>query len=368
MYRWSACPGSVRVSKGMPNTSSKYAEEGTEAHEYAAAALSTTKLPVMGSVPEDMMEAVNLYAQYVLGLLQAVKPGELHVVDFKYGAGIAVEVTGNPQLRYYGLGTLLTVPVSDTPLLLVEHRFDLSSVYPGCFGTADAVVVGAGRPSKVVLHIVQPRCNHPDGPVRREELPALDMLDFRADLISFAQATEAPDAPLSAGDHCRFCPGAAVCPELQAQANQAATIQFSAPSFNTGGIKPYDPEALRKALDSREVIKAWLKALDEFAYAEAEAGRTPPGYKLVAKRAVRKWKSEGDVLETLQDLGIKPEVLFAPRELKSPAQLETVVDKKVLAPFIVAESSGHTLAPESDKRPAIKPSAADDFSPALPSN
>ena len=36
MYRWATCPGSVRLSKGIPNRSSKYAQEGTDAHEWAA--------------------------------------------------------------------------------------------------------------------------------------------------------------------------------------------------------------------------------------------------------------------------------------------------------------------------------------------
>ena len=32
-YRWIACPGSIRLSAGIPDTSSVFAEEGTAAHE-----------------------------------------------------------------------------------------------------------------------------------------------------------------------------------------------------------------------------------------------------------------------------------------------------------------------------------------------
>lgn len=33
--RWMACPGSVRLSAGLPDESSPFAEEGTKAHELA---------------------------------------------------------------------------------------------------------------------------------------------------------------------------------------------------------------------------------------------------------------------------------------------------------------------------------------------
>jgi len=33
--RWIACPGSIRMSKGITRTTSKYAEEGIAAHELA---------------------------------------------------------------------------------------------------------------------------------------------------------------------------------------------------------------------------------------------------------------------------------------------------------------------------------------------
>lgn len=358
MYRWSACPGSVRLSAGMPNTSSAYAQEGTDAHEKAADLLKGVPLP--GCDPE-MREAIDVYVNAVKDHcvpgatllvehrfdLSAVFPGcfgtcdavvynphnrVLYVFDYKHGAGIPVEVKANPQLRYYALGALVTLP-------------DF-------------------KPRKAVMVIVQPRCNHPDGPIREDEIDALDLLDFRADLVAYAKETERADAPLNPGDHCRFCPGAAVCPALHAKAQTVAKLEFSPATA-------YDPAALRTALDSREVVKAWLKALDEFAYHEAEAGRCPPGYKLVAKRATRKHKNEADSVEYLQDAGFAPSQIYE-RSLKSPAQIEALFPEKGvpegLAVLFESVSSGHTLVPNSDKRPAVKPNAADEFTAVPKSN
>lgn len=356
MYRWSACPASVRFTKDMPNTSSKYAEEGTMAHAFAAEWLESGKEPTFPS--EDMLDAVKVYIDWVAE-------------------------NYHPELG---------------DVLLIEHRFDLSVVYPGCFGTADCVIWqprnkclisgdykhGAGMPvdvignpqpdfyalgalmtcgfpaTTIVKAIIQPRCYHADGPIRTETMDALDLLDFRADLIKFAKETENENAVFVAGDHCHFCPGAGVCPRLQQTALEAAQIEFS-PAV------AYDPDRLKIALDSRDAVKAWLKAVDEFAYAEAEAGRTPPGYKLVAKRASRQWRSEADVAKYLQDSGFTASQIYE-RKLKSPAQVEKLYPKKKDVPdslgaLIESVSSGHTLVPESDKRAPTKSNAADDFLP-----
>ena len=364
MYRWSACPGSVReAAKAPPKIASQYAEDGSDAHAYAALCLVAGTSPdptELGktlkfgdrifTVDQEMVDAVGVYVEHIYSTredgdidlfeqrfdLSAVHPGcfgtadfvrwrqregLLVVADYKHGAGIPVRVENNPQLQYYGLGALL------------------ASGYPA---------------RRVRLEIIQPRCEHPDGAIRAWEIDAIDLLDFRHDLKVYAQATEDPKAPLNPGDHCRFCPAAAMCPALHARALEMAKLEFK-PQLS------YDPAVLRAALDSREPLKAWLKALDEFAYAEAEQGRTPPGYKLVAKRATRSWRDEGEITVKLQEDGFKDDVIFAPRSLKSPAQMEKVVKADLLEPYIAKESSGHALVPESDKRPAVQIGAQYDF-------
>jgi len=79
-----------------------------------------------------------------------------------------------------------------------------------------------------------------------------------------------------------------------------------------------------------------------------------PGYKLVAKRAVRQWVDEYAALGALLNTGA-----FASHELtelKSPAQVEKVLKKrKIDMPegLITSVSSGNTLASADDPRPAV---------------
>lgn len=364
MYRWSECPGSVCLSRGVASKSSAYAEEGSDAHALAAMCLrgnndandfighTLTEDGREFTVDAEMAEAVNVYTEACNNLsvpgavwvieqkfdLSSVHPGcfgtgdcviwdpkakLLTVVDYKHGAGIPVNVKGNPQLRYYGLGALVSL----------------------------------GYPAKrVKLVIVQPRCDHADGPIRSETIDALDLLDFQADLRQYAEATEAKDAPLVPGHWCRFCPAAKSCPALKDKAQAVAKLEFSP-------VQSYDPKKLAEALDAREVVKAWLKNLDEFAYAEAEAGRPAPGYKLVAKVGRRKWRDE----EELATLHAEAEWFEKP-ELKSPAQLEKIIGKKIVADHCVMESSGHVLVPESDKRQSVRLTPALEFQPVKKEN
>lgn len=366
MSRWSACPGSVRQSAALKNVGSKYAQEGTDAHTLAAFCVENgfadpiEKVDRDGAtifVTPDMAEAVTVYVDYVKSLcmkavtkyveqrfdLSDVHDGcfgtadcviwnsdtkLLEVIDYKHGAGIPVEVEGNPQLQYYGLGALLS--------LALPAR-------------------------QVRLTIVQPRCEHPDGPIRSWDIDALDLLDFRTDLKDYALATEDPKAALITGDHCRFCPAAKnfpICPALDDARKQVAVLEFSP-------VLSYDPEQLRKALDLRDTLKAWIKGVDEFAYAEAEAGRCPPGYKLVEKRATRKWANDSTAADELLKNELDEDRIFD-RTLKSPAQIEKLVGKKIFVAFAdltVKESSGRTLVPESDKRQTLPTGAAADFLP-----
>jgi len=351
MHRWSRCPGAVRLCEGLPEAKSAYAEEGTRAHELAARQLSGQ--PALAAVEDaDLLEAVSVYTRWVGAERQggelhievrfdlgAVHPGlfgtadcviwrpddkRLIVADYKHGAGVPVEVENNPQLRYYALGALLNLR------------------YPA---------------ATVAMVVIQPRCPHPDGAIRVEVVDVVDLLDFASELKAFAVATETPDAPLVPGEHCRWCPAAAVCPALADRTQALAKIEF-APALS------YDPVALARALDARAVVRAWLEALDQFAYAEAEAGRCPPGYKLVEKRATRKWINETTALEALHPFFATRDMMFEPRALLSPARMEKVMPKSarpVLDGLVTKESAGHALVPDTDKRPAVRRSAVEDF-------
>lgn len=217
--RWIACPPSVNLSKGQPNRSSSYANEGTLAHEIAELALSCKAFKIsraqygrrVGPLrkrehyhPDMERHAVD-YAEHVLALAMGADTFDLrletrvdysrwasggfgttdaamfnsfvlHVVDYKYGAGIPVDTVRNSQLMLYGLGAMETLG------------------YEG---------------ERVVIHVVQPRV----------EFPAAPWETTRSELLEFAENEVVPAAKLAlggggafaTGDHCKFCPSLSVC-------------------------------------------------------------------------------------------------------------------------------------------------------------
>lgn len=363
MYRWAECPGSVALSEGIVSESSAYAEEGTEAHE-----LGATWLKGNGKTPEcdddDMLDNVRIYVDHVFSLLDAkcklyvehgfdlseVYPGAygtndaavynpktktLHVIDLKYGAGIYVSAKNNPQLRYYALGALLE---------LQKEGHEIQTV---------------------VMTIVQPRCTTIEGAARSETIDAIDLMEFAADLVMYAKRTAEPNAPLKAGDHCRFCPAIIKCPEVQNVKQLVAKSEFAKTTPAEGSVPP---DELAKALKAIPILEALVKRIDAYAYQEARAGRSVPGYKLVEKRANRKWINETEVSLFLGGLKVGDDDIFEPKKVRTPAQMEKKLPShySMLEKFVTKESSGLVLVPIEDKRPAFKPDAKKEFATALP--
>lgn len=365
MDRWSVCPGSIRLSRGIPATTSSYAEEGTKAHQYFEDVMHG-KVGISDIDDEEMRDAVQTAYEIAKAFisiagpngkwgvetgfdLSAVYPGcwgtndfwwynpdtkTLGIMDFKYGAGKFVSAD-TKQIKYYALGAAVC-------LNLPEIR-------------------------RIELGICQPRAG--GEAYRSIEMDLIDLLDFKTDLVEAVKATERPDAPLVPGDHCQFCPAKGICPTLHANAQLAAQKTFSPQT-------PYNVDDLAKALASREVVKAWLKGIEEFAYAEMQRGVVIAGYKLVNKKSNRSWKEvKTETGETvypvyahLKAAGFSDEVIYAPKELKSPAQMEKALGKQkgLIKEFTEQIPSGTTIAEESDPRPAVNRDITAVFAPVTP--
>lgn len=375
-HRWLACPPSANFKSGK---SSIFAAAGTYAHDIGAKCLQDTSLnpsdfflkksKVDGFDLEcdlEMVDAVNLYVDScnddlqkgdqcwvempLLDALAKIDPDmggtadyvryrestqHLLVVDFKFGSGVYVEADDNAQLKIYALGAMLA----------------------------------CGKAVKnVTVRVVQPRFEGAQ-PVRDWHFKAHDILDFVADVQDAAAKSRDKATPLTAGDHCGFCPHAKDCPELERRTHSLLSDEFGLVAAAATPLAQYDPVKLARALADIPLVKERIKALEAFAYQEATLGKEIPGWKLVDKRANRKWKSEGDVLEWAQAHAIDP---YAPREVISPAQMEKLIAKDapkgqkkkagaVLEPFVEKVSSGTALVPVTDERPSAKLVTADDF-------
>lgn len=257
----------------------------------------------------------------------------LHVPDFKYGKGVVVEVDENPQLFTYGSG--------------VAQRYHNRQI------------------KGMTLYIVQPRAYHPDGHIRSWDADLVTLMEFEDTLAKAATATEAEDAPRIPGHWCNFCPALPVCPEARDKATTAALAEFM--DEDTGELAPpeaMDGRQLADVLVRADFILTWVKSVQAYAHEQACNGNMPHGYKLVQKRAMRKWIDEDEARDELLCVFGEKSVFTEPK-LKSPAQLEKAVGKRIFeqaAESLVHKvSSGTNLVPITDPRPAAKNAGMEDF-------
>lgn len=389
MHRWANCPGSVRLSKGIPSKTSDYAKEGTFAHDVAA----------------DICEIIKGYYQdYVSGktglecfLSCIVSDGD---IANHYRKIAANKELSDPKSTLeavetyvqYFVDLLETLPIDERNQILIEQRLNLSAVYEGCFGTGDLVVYsgkfnklyvidfkhGAGLPveaennmqlqyyglgalleidepcENVELVVVQPRCPHPHGPIRSWEIESFDLLDFSGQLIKYADKTKDPDAPLNAGSWCQFCPAKHICPSLRDEAQSIASNVFN-PISNSKEIGRY--------LSLIPRLKEWIKAVEDHAMTEARNGNIPMGFKFVAGRGRKAWNTEEDEIASyLYDYGFQENELYEKKFL-SPAKLQKLLgkSKKEIDHFISYIEGAPKLVSERDKREEIQIAATDVF-------
>lgn len=397
--RWMTCPGSIALSKGMEDRPSSYAIEGSAAHDLAARCLENdipdadhyvgefieVEREVDGEtvtfsveITEEMAAAVQTYIDLCRNIeaslgeggevfieqqfsLDALGPPApmfgttdfaawdeeakyLDVVDFKYGQGVAVDAVENTQLYYYALGAVLAL---------------------------------GKKPETVCVTIVQPRGHHRKGVVRDEELDWAKLVEFKQTLFEAAEATQDPDAPLVPGEHCRFCLAQPVCPALKEQAVALAQDAFAEYVEDEEPQLP-DPrqlkdDELREILDKRDLVEQFFKVVESYVYDRLEAGDEFPGYKLIPKRAYRRWKDEDAVVEWARGLNL-PEDKIYKRKLRSPNQMEKLLKQTwpdhnerfdLPEDLVSKQSSGYNVVSEDHPTPGVQIAATEVFE-ALP--
>jgi CRISPR/Cas system-associated exonuclease Cas4 (RecB family) len=225
------------------------------------------------------------------------------VLDYKFGR-VDVPVEENAQLMFYARAAQLTFP-----------------------GYEDA--------TSIELNIIQPRADK----IHKRFVTTPEALKkFEAQLIAVIKESEGDSPSCVTGSHCRYCPLEPVCPAKQGIAAEALDQS----------IEDLDLEQLIYWMSKKEEIESFLGSVREAVHSLLEAGRRVPGFKLVARRATRKWKNEKDVLAWCKQKGLEWEQ-YTDTKLLSPAQLEKLIED-LPEDLIVKKSAGTTVAPDDDRR------------------
>ena len=359
--RWLACPPSAVANEAYPNQDTSFTQEGTLAHEVAewvASGKSTNKTLLKGvndGVTNEMLECATAYADYIeeqkksndaVVLLEqrvdfsAWVPGgfgtcdcliiqddTLTVIDYKYGQGVVVSATDNPQLKLYALGAMYE------------------------YGE----VLGI---TKVEMHIYQPRLNN----ISTDSISVDDLYEWANKTVKpTAEKAMNGKGKYNPGEHCRFCQHAGRCRALTKTCTEYLDIHGA-----KVGLPVLAPYEVADVLRMEPLISLWLKKVKEQALTTLMNGDELPGYKLVeGKLGNRKWTNEMEVAATLSKHYTSD--IYTETRLLSPSQMDKAIGKKKVAELLedhIERAPGSpTIAPIHDKRPAYNrlAEAQDDF-------
>jgi hypothetical protein len=194
----------------------------------------------------------------------------LYVSDFKYGFGW-VEVFENWQLLAYAVLVLNQANPKIDPL-------------------------------KINLGVVQPRANHPQGPIRTWEID-IETFSTYAHRISAAINAALSDVPITAsGAHCRYCPALLHCHTAQAAAGCA--IDYAGFSGND----ELTPEELGLELETVQrasvVLSQKLAALETLGMEMVRAGKQISGWECRQSAGNLAWNDGSNVVLIAALMGV----------------------------------------------------------------
>ena len=398
------CPGKIVLEEGKPNSTSKYAAEGTAAHQVLTWALQEERpahayigrvIEADGfifEVDQDMANHVQVCVDYANDLkgddgtifadirvnyssyldtpeheawgtadVIVARGTELIVVDFKYGMGVEVDAEKNPQMSLYGLGAL--------------------QAYHGLVADFETVRMAISQPR------IKSAPSEWDCSV--EELETWGRSTARSAVVSCKNAQELAATEDGVWEYtflrpsekaCKFCRAKATCPKLRDEVASTVNTLGATPATpdefaelemaTTEALKHADEAWLSAALSKVDMIEDWCKSIRAETERRLLAGAPVPGYKLVqGKRGARQWTDAKVAEETLKTMRVKLEDMYD-FKLISPTTADKLAKAGTIGPRqwpklqgLITQSEGKPhVAPVSDSRPALVVTpVADDF-------
>jgi hypothetical protein len=336
------------VPAGYIDTESAAAAEGTAAHELAAACLTSGRDPedfyIDGAtfyghdITPEMVEHISYYVNRIRGIcsgnlytleveaptsmetihpkmwgttdtrLYSERKRHLMQIDLKYGAGVGVEPYDNWQLLAYGVGSW-----RELEALGYEVR-------------------------RVTLVIFQPRYwGHKEAWMEWEtDVERLEEAEKK--LHAAARRKKGNHKP---GPWCKWCMSETLCDANHAYVEDALN-EISQDEIEDADVSPEILARIAALLDRSENIRNLLKAAENYALSALQLQQDIPGYELEDINGNRFYKNEQKAIKTLHKK--YGGVIYEPRKLKSPRQLELAgVDKALVNKLTDSKITGQKL-------------------------
>jgi hypothetical protein len=331
--RWMACPASVHLSVGIPESpSGEAAQIGTAIHALAETCWQTEDDP-KNSI-DKLVEGIRIteqnaeFAQLHLDTIKRLETDLGRVLVEQHGT-----VLDTMQLQLAGTCDVVGYSVKDSIIEIVDLKtgrnyVDADSAQLKIY--ALAMMKALGDFQTIRLTIVQPQV----GANRTHEMSLYDLLQWRDnELMKAVNDIATMNAyPTPSRDACKYCPAKLHCPAIK---EKAAAVPIKP-------TKELSETEIAYWLEQADLVEGFYEELRSHATLRLAGGTTVPGWHLVPKRAIRKWKADIDI----SDLPIENAKLYKSEPI-TPAQAEKLLskaDKHLLDDLTERVSSGLTLA------------------------
>lgn len=359
--RWMTCPGSVALSEGIEDIGSDNANEGTMMHTISALCLElgTDAAGYIGTTDKetglilqaDQAKDVQFYVDTVRHIVETT--GGILLVEQRLPIAWMTGEAG-------AMGTADAVILTLDELIVVDAKFGYKLVEADNNPQLMMYAAAAYDESKVAydfktvrLAIVQPRLSA----VAEWTLTADALMEFAAEMLTLAEYTRQPNAPLVPSNKgCQWCRAKPTCPAIREQALA---------DFDNVVPETADESDLARVMANADMIEGWIRSIRAEVERRLLAGEAVTGYKLVqGKRGNRQWGNAADAEAALKAMRVKHDQMYD-YKLASPTTIEKLAKANEIGPRqwtkiqeLITQSEGQpSVAPESDKRPALVTSA-----------
>ncbi len=320
--RWSACPGSIRMSEGIPNKSGKAAIDGTKTHFVLEQALLEGKDPVTGmsyDVPEigrfhleeDRRERVQFTLDYVKQRVEELGGASKVTVSAETYLDNS-QIFGRDDLN----GTADIIIESDTVLEVVDLKDGMTPVEAVGNKQAELYALGAlfsaaDSIKDVRITIIQPK-------MRFQGQTGISVWDVTAEYVGSlvnvisaeADACDDPEAPCVPGEvQCKWCLAKGGCTAVHNKVTEAIGVNFQAVDIpkEVATINPevVSNEKLSDMMQAVPLLRQLIDVVEIEALRRFETGNPVQGLKVVGGRGSKTWaKTDEEVLNKLTRLKI----------------------------------------------------------------
>ena len=374
-HRWMRCPGSLALESKIKDQPSKYAAEGTIAHQIGSECIQSRldggkdvledylgrTMKADGfefCVTQDMVSFVEKYIEFVfqtagetgqilverrvdfsdaIGVPNSTGTADIIIlfpdrvtdIDLKYGMGVKVDAEDNEQALLYLVGS-----VNDYGMMVDANDY--------------------------VMIIFQPRIDHiSDACITPEQLEAFIQKAKTAAAIamSFVDDPSLELVLIPGEKQCRFCKAKATCPALKEEIQ--GIVGHLATKDDFADLAEVNENSLAIAMGNVPLVEHWCLAIRAEVERRLFNRQEVPGYKLVeGRKGNRAWADEQAAIDAMKSAKLKHDEIYESKVI-SPTTAEKLLKKSKsklwtkMQNLIVRRDGKPSVALVTDKRPAL---------------